>query len=152
MIIDYINNVDLYKKIDKKMVIAFKYLLDIDFSKVDPGKYEIDGNNIYSLVQEYKPYSKDEGVWESHHNYIDIQYMFQGKELMGYANQNQLKVTQKYDENSDRTFYAGDGDYFVVNQGMFAVFFPEDAHMPCVAVDKPETIKKVVIKVLKDRY
>jgi YhcH/YjgK/YiaL family protein len=36
---------------------------------------------------------------------------------------------------------------FLLDAGMFAVFFPEDAHMPCILADGPEAVKKVVIKI-----
>jgi YhcH/YjgK/YiaL family protein len=31
--------------------------------------------------------------------------------------------------------------------GTFAIFTPEDAHMPCIAVNAPKPVKKVVVKV-----
>ena len=34
--------------------------------------------------------------------------------------------------------------------GLFAVFFPQDAHMPGLAVDQPEPVKKMVIKIRWD--
>jgi len=41
----------------------------------------------------------------------------------------------------------GDGSYLVVKEGCFVVFFPEDAHMPALAVTQPEKVKKVIVKV-----
>ena len=35
----------------------------------------------------------------------------------------------------------------VISNGDFVILYPEDAHMPCVCVGKPQTVKKVVIKV-----
>jgi YhcH/YjgK/YiaL family protein len=30
---------------------------------------------------------------------------------------------------------------------MFAIFFPEDVHMPCLRVTGPENVHKIVVKV-----
>ena len=46
----------------------------------------------------------------------------------------------------DVYFFDAEGDPFVVHTGQFAVFTPQDAHRPGMAVDGPAPIKKVVVK------
>jgi biofilm protein TabA len=54
-----------------------------------------------------------------------------------------------YDETADIQFFADEPDAWVsVRSGTFAIFFPEDAHMPLIS---PEIIHKVVLKVAADR-
>jgi YhcH/YjgK/YiaL family protein len=58
-------------------------------------------------------------------------------------------VQQRYDRGKDLEFFTGEGQFFVIEQGSFAVFFPQDVHMPALAAaeDRPEHVKKVVVKV-----
>jgi YhcH/YjgK/YiaL family protein len=66
MIVDNIKNAGLYYGMGPRIEQALKYLQQNDFAGMEPGKYEIDGNNVYALVQKYdsKPFS--EGKWEGH--------------------------------------------------------------------------------------
>jgi YhcH/YjgK/YiaL family protein len=67
---------------------------------------------------------------------------------MGYAPVDSLTPTGPYDPQKDAVMLQGQGDFFTASAGMFVVFFPEDAHMPSVAVnDQPSPIRKVVLKV-----
>ncbi|MFN8711028.1 MAG: YhcH/YjgK/YiaL family protein [Planctomyces sp.] len=46
------------------------------------------------------------------------------------------------------TLYEGDGNMITVPAGWFTVFFPEDGHKPCAAVnDRPSPVRKVVVKI-----
>ena len=47
----------------------------------------------------------------------------------------------------DVFFLEADGDQLQVEAGFFAIFTPQDAHMPGIAITEPNHIKKVVIKV-----
>lgn len=53
MIIDQLKNASLYYGMSEKLVPAFNYLKNADLSNINPGKYEIDGSNIYALIQRY---------------------------------------------------------------------------------------------------
>ncbi|WP_438351994.1 YhcH/YjgK/YiaL family protein [Paenibacillus sp. FA6] len=43
-------------------------------------------------MQEYETSHPDQGRWESHYRYMDIQYMISGEERMGYANKGHMSV------------------------------------------------------------
>ena len=47
----------------------------------------------------------------------------------------------------DIQLFRGEGLSLDCRKGMFAVFFPEDAHQPCVAPAEPAKIRKVVVKI-----
>jgi YhcH/YjgK/YiaL family protein len=98
-------------------------------------------------VQQYQTKPLAEGKWESHRKYIDVQYVEEGVERIGWTPVAGLTVTEPYDEAKDIAFYQGDGDFVTVPAGSFVILFPDDAHMPGIAVDKPSPVKKVVVKV-----
>ena len=146
MIIDQLKNAPLYFGVNKGLATAFQYLQNTDLTKVPPGKYEIDGSNVYALVQEYETKSKEKGRWESHRRYLDVQYVFKGVEQIGYANLEQLQAGE-YDEAKDFWALSGEGDFLVVRAGTFVILAPQDGHMPGIAVSSPQPVKKIVVKV-----
>jgi len=147
MIIDHIHNSQLYAKLGSRIAAAFKYLAETDFSMIAPGKYVVDGNNIYAIVQQYETKPANEGKWEAHRKYIDIQYIVSGEEQMGYAHINSLRVSETYNEEKDCLFLEGSGSMLHCKSGMFVLFAPDDAHMPCLADGAPSMVRKVVMKV-----
>lgn len=147
MIVDNLKNSSLYYGVSSRLKTALEYLQNNDFKNIEPGKYEIDGENIFAMVNCIETKVKGSSQWEAHRKYIDVQYVCEGTELMGYSHIDGLKVTKEYDDNGDCLLLEGDGSYLVVKEGCFVVFFPEDAHMPALAVTQPEKVKKVIVKV-----
>ena len=98
------------------------------------------------MVQEYDTKPAAQAKWEAHRKYIDIQYVISGMERMGFAN---LKTMQVGEYAPERDFQAlnGAGSFVDVFAGAFVIFFPEDGHMPCLCVDAPEPVRKIVLKV-----
>ncbi len=155
MIIDKLRNVqsgfypDLLSGesgLSKRLATGFNYLLTTDLAQLEVGKIEIDGDQVFALVQEYESKPMEQGRWESHVNYIDIQCVVEGEESIGYANVDDVELGE-YNEAKDRYVPQGEGSFVTVGAGMFGLFMPEDAHMPNMAVDEPAPVKKVVIKV-----
>jgi len=146
MIMDHLKNASLYYGINEKFAAAFNYLGNADLSDINQGKYEIDGSNMYALAHRYMTKPREDGFWEAHRRYIDIQYVLKGVELIGYANLDNLKAGE-YDEAKDFLPLQGDGDFIIMRAGTFVIFMPQDAHMPCLTVTTPQTVEKIVLKV-----
>lgn len=150
MIIDKIENAELYYKLGERILKSFNYIKKADLKKLKPGRYDIDGDNIFALISEYQIKPEAEGKLEAHRKYIDIQYVIEGEELMGYAPLGNQKTLEAYKEENDIVFYKGEKVLIKVSAGMFAIFFPEDVHMPGICVDKKSPVKKLVIKIKVD--
>ncbi len=147
MIIDKLSNSQLYSTLGERINKAFAYLKQTDFSNMELGKYEIDSDNIFALVNEYNTKDESEGKLEAHKKYIDVQFVAKGRELMGYAPLENQKIINEYNEQNDITFFEGERSFTKVEAGMFAIFFPNDLHMPGINVGDSEFVKKIVIKV-----
>ncbi|MDD5686755.1 MAG: YhcH/YjgK/YiaL family protein [Elusimicrobia bacterium] len=147
MIIDNIKNASLYYNLNARLKSAFSFLTRKDLSVMEPGKYEIEGTDIFAIVQSYQTKQKDKGFWESHRKYIDIQYMISGIESIGYADISCMKTLKEYSEKDDLLVLEGNGDFLTLNQDHFAILMPQDAHMPAIVHDTPQPVKKVVVKV-----
>lgn len=147
MMIDHISNASFYSGINPGIGRALEYLAQNDFAGLAPGRFDIDGDCLFALVQRYETKPPEQGVWEAHRRYIDVQFVAAGVERMGYAPIESLTVTQPYADDKDFELLAGNGDFVTVSIGMFTVFFPQDAHMPCLACGQPAPVVKVVVKV-----
>jgi YhcH/YjgK/YiaL family protein len=147
MIIDKIENSHLYEGISERIKKAFYYIRNTDLIKIQTGKYEIDGENIFALINEYKTKSESEGKLEAHRKYIDVQYVISGEELMGYSPLGSQQILEPYKDENDIIFFKGEKSFTKVSSGMFAIFFPEDVHMPGINDGKISDVKKLVIKV-----
>lgn len=126
---------------------AFTWLEETDLHQIKPGRYPIDGDHIFALVSDYQTKDGDEGKWEAHEQYADLQYVVHGSELFGYAPLREMEVIKPYDEENDYALFDGPGEFVHFNEGMFAILMPQDAHMPGIAFEEPEPVRKVVIKI-----
>lgn len=148
MIFDRIENIGNYKGLSK-ISTALEFLANTDFTKIPLGKYELDGNNIYYMVQSYL--TNPEKIYpEAHKNYIDIQYIVKGREIIAVAPIQNPKTLHEAREEKDVYFYDCPTKPMVLTDGEFMVLYPSDLHLPGKAVDTPEEVLKVVVKVKVD--
>ena len=147
MILDTVENYQLYNSINERIAKGFDFLRTTDLDSLPSGKHDIEGDTIFALVQEYQTKPLEECKLESHKKYIDIQYVIRGEEMMGITTQNNQKIIE-INEEKDYTFYEGNTSLVLVSKGMFTIFFPDDLHQPCVQIESAAEVKKVVIKVL----
>jgi len=147
MIIDQLKNSGTYAVLGERIAIALKYISETDFSAVEPGKYPIDGDLIYAAVSEYHTKPVSECKIEAHKKYIDVQYIISGKETMGVTLLNGQVPSVPYNEEKDCVFYDEPTSPVNFEAGMFAVYFPQDLHQPCISIGKGCMVKKVVVKV-----
>lgn len=132
---------------------ALDYLRHTDFSQMEPGRYPVDGDNVFAMVQDPMTQAWETGLPEFHARYIDIQYLLEGEETIGYslANPALEKITDQLAER-DIAFVAQQENEtrLILTPGMFAIFFPGELHRPCRASNAPMMIKKVVLKISVD--
>jgi len=150
MIFDQIQNAAKFKTLSKNLDIAFSYLMETNLEALTPGKHFILDDKIYASVSEYNTKEKNEIDWEAHKKYIDIQSLLSGEEIIGHAQLNDMKLIKEYDEGRDIAFFHGSGNNITLKPGLFAVFFPYDAHKPGLIYLKSGLVKKLVIKVLSE--
>lgn len=144
MIIDRLENIEKYNSLNPLFAQAVKFLRSTDLSHLEPGRIILKDNELFVNIDQTCPKQKKEAKLETHNCFIDIQLPLTDVEVIGYAPRAMLEEAV-YEADRDITFYeAPVTDYFTLKPGMFAVFFPEDAHAPAIS-DKG--VKKIVIKV-----
>jgi len=151
MILDVLENAELYKGLPRPLVVAIEFLRTADLSALPLGKTVIDGERLFALTQEYSPKPAPLLKFEAHRRYWDVQYVVSGAERMGWNTLARMTVSEPHDSERDVAFYRGEGDFFRVPAGTFAIFGPSDVHMPGVAIEEAgaagSLVRKVVLKV-----
>ncbi len=147
MIIDTLEHCRLYEHLNPRFKAAFDFLLRPDTASAAPGRTELDGKNLFALIQTYETKPIQEGKLEAHRKYIDIQVLLEGQEFIGYAPLGGQPVAKPFDAEKDIGFYDGEAWFTLLRKGMFAIFFPQDAHLPGRYTDKPQSVKKIVLKI-----
>ena len=148
MIIDRLQNSKKYSGLGDRIASALAYLEKTDFTSMPPGRYEIDGDKLVAMVNEYETKHTSEEKLEAHKKHIDVQYMVTGSELMGYSALTNQRPSVEYNEEKDLMFFDESPAFFLkVDQGMFTIFFPTDMHMPATHDQSPSKVKKVIMKV-----
>jgi YhcH/YjgK/YiaL family protein len=126
---------------------AFAFLRDTDLKTLAVGRHVIDSANVFAIVQDAPTKDYDKTTFESHLNYIDLQYVIRGEEMMGRISADSVKVDKPYNENEDIAYYTGDGNIFTVQENSFLLFFPGEAHRPNITPGGNKVVKKIVIKI-----
>lgn len=147
MIIDKIENASLYIGISERIKCALNFIQQTDFSNLELGRYDIDGDLIFALVNEYQTNNANDSLLEAHQNYIDVQFMLDGKEHVGYVTLNSQQAKKAYNPEEDFALFKDNYSTNLLSKGMFAIFFPDDLHLPGLKVDESELVKKVIVKV-----
>ncbi len=149
MILDQIDNVSLYNELGEQIAAGLALLNEDCVRNAAPGKYEVQGDDIFYIVDEYETKPIEEGRLEVHRKYLDIQYIVSGRECIGYAPLEGLTEEAPYDGEKDLVFYKYTPvvSKLVLKPGMFAIFWPNEAHMPGRSIESPETVKKIVVKI-----
>ncbi len=147
MVYGNIDNWENYQCLNENFNKAFQFLINNDLKELPVGRYDIYGEEVFAMVQEYDTKDEEEGKYEAHKKYIDIQYMVQGEEKVGYAFVENIETCLPYDSEKDFMLLEGKKEFFFLREKEFYIFFPEDAHMPGIAKGNKTRVKKVVIKV-----
>jgi biofilm protein TabA len=145
-----VNAVEFYKQYQSNKPVwekVFSYLKTQNLDTIAPGKYPIDETNAYATITFGPGKELDQAKWESHRNYIDLQYVISGKEKIGVAPVSTATVVKPYEVANDAANYTAEGTYHIASPGTFFLFFPTDAHRPGIKVDGYDKIKKLVIKI-----
>lgn len=153
MILDRIENRSLYP-FGSAWDAAFNFLKTVT-PETECGKTFLDGDRLFVIVDSYETKARDAAKLETHRKYVDIQVMISGEESHEVFPKNELTVSEPYNPERDAEFYRIPETFRTrvnLHSGDFAVYFPEDGHMPCLmSGSRPEKIKKVVVKIAVDQ-
>ena len=146
MILDVFDHWKNYEWPAKRFRQAFEWLAEMK-PELGDGRYELDGDNLFVMVQTYDTRSPAGHEFEAHRTYADIQYIIAGEERCFWAPAHELTVSKPYKPDAEMYELIDRPTELILLQERFAVFFPPDAHAPCVALGEPSRVRKAVVKV-----
>ncbi|MEI6421850.1 MAG: YhcH/YjgK/YiaL family protein [Lentisphaerota bacterium] len=148
MIYDTLSNSKIYLSVHSEFKKAFAFLCGKNLLTLPVGKYKIGRKGTFALVQEYSTKDEPEGFIECHRKFIDIQYLAKGSERVGVRAKAACAPLIPYDPEKDFQKLKGKVDFITLDPDVFAVFFPDDGHMPAIKYGKKnEKVRKIVVKV-----
>ena len=145
MIVDCLSLFRRYLSICPKFSQVYDFIQQCNLSTLPLGRHEIDGSNLFVNIDTYVTCSQKK--IEAHRHYIDIQILLEGEEEIGWCPLKDIKTTEAYDLEKDIFFGVGETQKIFANPSLFFIFFPEDAHQPCLMHKQPSRVKKAIFKV-----
>lgn len=154
MIIEQKSNIKkLLPYVQGNLKKGLEFLAELDITTAKLGDYPIDGQKVYAKISEYNTLPREEKKAETHAKYIDIQFLISGEERV-YTKpwQENLPIVEDLLETKDACFYqVQETESHVLAKETFAIYFPWEVHRPgCTVANTSCTVKKLVIKVLKE--
>lgn len=148
MIVDYLGNDQLYRSFDQRFEMAFEFLSNTKLRDMSDGRYPLDEDAVYAIVQSYSTELEQKRQFEAHRHYADIQYIVEGREIIYWLPMQRAPEGLEYSKQLDAvSFESHDGSSIPLSKNFFAVFFPQDAHKPGCVWTESTSVKKVVMKI-----
>jgi YhcH/YjgK/YiaL family protein len=147
MIIDTLDNFGKYADVNPLFKDVEEFLSKNNLNDLEPGKHYIKDKDLFVNITTANGKQPEEAVIETHKRMIDIQIPLSTAETYGYTPLCNLPKAE-YNAEKDITKIPGLAaeSYVTCTPGMFAVFFPQDGHAPCISEEKE--LKKAIFKVL----
>jgi YhcH/YjgK/YiaL family protein len=147
MLYDTLENFQQYISLSPHFRSVIEFVNATDLVTLPTGRHDIGSLGVYASVNEYQTKPQSDCFIESHLKYIDVQIVASGIEVVGVCAKSNCR-TGLYDESKDFMQLYGSVDFITLSPGLFAVFFPQDGHMPGVSHGaEADKVKKIVIKV-----
>lgn len=141
----------------KPLQKAVEYLQQINWVNHEPGRFELDQDNMILQVLDLSTASRETLRPECHKKYVDVQFLAAGgpEKIGWYPDLGNNEIDENLlDTPRDICFYKNNPKVLEgiipMSVGSYAMFFPWDVHIPAIAVTEPVAIRKIVIKVKFD--
>jgi len=145
MILDSLDRFRDYLGVHPLFAGVADFLETTDLAALADGRHEL-GSGCFALVSSYQTLAPAEGFIECHRRHIDIQILASGVEQIGVCRRVECTATA-WDEAADFETLAGEVDLVTLRPGSFAIFLPQDGHMPKLRHGPAAAVRKIVIKV-----
>lgn len=146
MVVDTLENIENYVSLNPLFKDVVDFIKSNDLCTLEAGKHFIKGGDLFVNITTAKGRSEADAMLEIHRKMIDIQIPLDTSESYGYT---PLCDLPEVDFNEDKDCGKFPGlpaqSYVTCQKGMFAIFFPQDGHAPCIS--ESQEIKKAIFKI-----
>lgn len=149
MIYDKLNKISAYKGLNKNLDTAIDYITSHNLQELPLGKTVIDGDNVYVNCMECETAPISSKKYELHREYMDIQIDLKGAERVITGDSASMEMGE-YNADGDCCFgQSAPLCDCTLGPEAFTICMVGEPHMPGVALENPESIRKCVFKVHK---
>ena len=146
MIFDQIAHAARYKGLFPALDTALDFLVSADLDALPMGRTDIDGDDVYINVMDAVTKPSEEGLFEWHEDYLDIQIDLEGREAVETAFA-PGEIVRPYAPDIGQCTGVAAGSV-TLGDRTFTICMARELHKPGVAVNGvPAPIKKCVVKV-----
>ena len=119
-----------------------------NLNELEIGRHDLSAG-AYAAVSEYETKNPAVARYEVHRKYIDIQYVAAGEEYIEVLPMDDFAEEQEYNEAKDIVFFKAnpEGKKLLADKSLFFIFFPNEAHKPCIRIGEAGKVKKIVVKI-----
>lgn len=146
MILDTLEHAARYFSLNPLLERAFRALDEMDLMHLEPGRYEISGEDIFLNLAHTELKPEQEAKLEVHNRYLDVQLLLEGEESFGWTPRSLLSTPEAdFDLEHDIQFFADRPQtFYTLRPGQFTILLPDDAHAPLVGKG---LVRKAILKV-----
>ncbi len=151
MIITNVNSPELglYAKLNPYFSAAFEDIKRIVAEKTEVGKYIIEEDKYFYMVQEYEAKELENAKFEVHEQFIDIQVVLEGEEEIRFDEPERL--LPGIEPKGDNKYFKIDSDtcdIAILTAGELAIIFPGEPHAPGIKhSEENKNVRKIVFKI-----
>lgn len=131
---------------------AFAFLQGNRSSLLQEGRHEIAGDAVFAMVSCTETRPQTSMRLENHHRYADLHFLLSGEEHTWVDFCAGATPAEVYNPDADIEFYlpSATARPLLLSGDRFLLVWPGEAHAPCVALDTPQPVRRLVIKILVD--
>lgn len=143
MIIDKLDNICMYSGLLNNLENGLQAVEAL--GAPETGRYEFDGG--FFMVQKGSTKPMEEGTFEAHRKYVDIQIILEGSEEVAWQDITDLTTAIEYNPEKDAERLNGSFEHVMkITEGMFYIAFPHDGHKAVSHTKDQQTFTKIVMK------
>ena len=155
VVFDRLENADRYATISPNFAKAIAFIKRPDLFSLAPGRYEIDGDEVFANIMDVTLKPVEKAKAEIHREYADIQMTFGrdghgapgAKELIGFGRLPCGVAFPPFKSGRDVSLVSTVLPVAPICENLFMIAFPGAAHAPCLSDGVTCSERKICIKV-----
>lgn len=147
MVYDMLENASQYSALGAFIKKGLTFLQSANFAALPDGPCKIDGQNVFANISTYVAQPPADILLEGHRNYIDLQYIIKGTELVYVGFLPYVREKDMYNPEKDIAFFTGPAQALTLHARQFLLLFPKDVHAPGLLAGDARTVRKAVVKI-----
>lgn len=153
-IFGHIDDIIRHIPLNKRILMGLNYLKELtsdsflELNEGEPIKVSIDGEKLFAQNQMYRTKSMEMAKFEAHRQYIDLQYVIDGIEIIQSSCIADCRTQSEYDSKNDVQFFTSEfSSSITLRPETVCILYPEDIHAPGLSYESPRKVLKSVVKV-----